>query len=377
MEEILKIEKMLKKMLYIIQIGFIMLLSCSSGTDDTTTEEPKDIIPKNLILQVTISGTTINNPNGDGSGVITCNATATNAVTYGFKVGSEAEVKNTTGTFNYTCTNEGLNDYIITVFAYSSTGNSISDFKKVTVFVTEKGPQLVWSDEFDTSGAPDPTKWNYDLGNGCPELCGWGNGEKQYYTNRPDNVKVENGVLKITAKKENYQGSEYTSARLLTKGKFDFTYGRIDVKAKLPSGSGTWPAIWMLGANIDSVGWPACGEIDIMEHWGHNPAIISSATHTPSCSGGCANTKVGETTISDYATAFHVYSLEWTANELNFIIDGNLKYSYKPTVKNSSTWPYNAPQFLILNIAMGGSWFSIDPNFTESVMEIDYIKVYQ
>ena len=364
-------------MLYIIQIAFVMFLSCSGSSEDTTPEQPKAIIPTNLALQIVVSGTNSSNPNGDGSGSITCNASATNAVSYGFKVGSEAEVKNTTGIFNYTCTKEGLNDYIITVFAYSSSNNSISDFKKVAVFVTEKGPQLIWSDEFNTNGAPDVTKWGYDLGNGCPTNCGWGNGEKEFYTNRTDNVKVENGVLKIIAKKENYQGSEYTSARLLTKGKFDFTYGRVDVRAKLPSGAGTWPAIWMLGANIDAVGWPACGEIDIMEHWGYNPTFISSATHTPSCSGGCANTKVGETTITDYSTQFHVYSLEWTETELKFLIDNVYKYSYKPAVRNSSTWPYTAPQFLILNVAMGGSWFSIDPNFTESVMEVDYVKVYQ
>ncbi|CAH8282857.1 glycosyl hydrolase family 16 [Mariniflexile fucanivorans] len=365
---------MFKKTLYIVQVLCFLLLSCSGDSDEPIKEETKDIIPNNLVLQIDISGLDSSNPNGDGSGLITCTATATNAISYGFKVGSEAEVKNTTGTFSYTCTNEGLNDYIITVFAYSSTGNSISTFKKVAVFVTEKGAQLIWSDEFDTAGAPDATKWGYNIGNGD---YGWGNGEKQYYTDRTDNVKVENGFLKIIAKKESYQGFEYTSTRLLTKGKFDFTYGRVDVRAKLPSGTGTWPAIWMLGANIDTAGWPACGEIDIMEHWGHNPTKISSATHTPSCSGGCASTSVGETIVTDYDTAFHVYSIEWTTNELKFLIDDVYKYSYKPSVINSSTWPYYAPQFLILNVAMGGSWFTIDPSFTESVMEIDYVRVYQ
>lgn len=356
----------------------MFLLSCSGGGNDSELiEQPQEIIPKNLSLTITISGSNTTNPNGDGSGNITVTATAIDAVSYGFKVGSEAEIKSANGEFNYTCITEGLNEYVITAFAYSSTGKSISSFKKVGVFVAERGPQLIWSDEFNTDGAPDISKWSYDIGNGCPDLCGWGNGEKQYYTNRTDNVKVENGVLKIIAKKENHKGAEYTSAKLLTKGKFDFTYGRVDVRAKLPSGSGTWPAIWMLGANIDTVEWPLSGEIDIMEHWGHNPSVISSATHTLSCSGGCPDTKVGETTITDYATEFHIYSLEWTEHALNFIIDGDLKYSYKPTVKNSSNWPYFAPQYLILNVAMGGSWFSIDPNFTESVMEIDYIKVYQ
>lgn len=365
-------------MLYITNVIFMFLLSCSGGGNDSELiEQPQEIIPKNLSLTITISGSNTTNPNGDGSGNITVTATAIDAVSYGFKVGSEAEIKSANGEFNYTCITEGLNEYVITAFAYSSTGKSISSFKKVGVFVAERGPQLIWSDEFNTDGAPDISKWSYDIGNGCPDLCGWGNGEKQYYTNRTDNVKVENGVLKIIAKKENHEGAEYTSAKLLTKGKFDFTYGRVDVRAKLPSGSGTWPAIWMLGANIDTVEWPLSGEIDIMEHWGHNPSVISSATHTLSCSGGCPDTKVGETTITDYATEFHIYSLEWTEHALNFIIDGDLKYSYKPTVKNSSNWPYFAPQYLILNVAMGGSWFSIDPNFTESVMEIDYIKVYQ
>lgn len=358
---------------YLLFIGLI-IISCSSNGDGEIPEVVKDIVPTNLALQVAVKGADNVNPNGDGSGYITCNATATNAISYGFKVDTEAEVKNTTGIFNYIGLKEGLNDYNITVFAYSSTRHAVSEFKKVAVFVAEKEPQLIWSDEFNTNGAPDTSKWGYDIGTGSN---GWGNGEKQYYTNRTDNVKVENGVLKIIAKKENYQGSAYTSSRLLTKGKFDFTYGRIDVKAKLPTGVGTWPAIWMLGANIDTVNWPACGEIDIMEHWGHQATKISSATHTPSCHGGCSTTSVGETIMIDYATAFHVYSMEWTADELKFYIDNVYKYSYKPAVRNSSTWPFNAPQFLILNVAMGGNWFTIDPDFTESIMEIDYVRVYQ
>ena len=363
------------KIYYLLQISFLLLLSCSGGGD--SVEEPQQIIPKNLVFNITVSGADVNNPNGDGTGIINCSVSAIDATTYGFKVGNESEVKNTSGEFQYTFTVEGVNEYLISFFAYSSTGNMISGFQKVTVYVTPKGPQLVWSDEFNTDGVPDASKWSYEIGNGCPINCGWGNVENEYYTSRADNVKVENGVLKITAKKESYEGFEYTSARLITKGKYDFTYGRVEVRAKLPSGSGTWPAIWMLGANIDEVGWPSCGEVDIMEHWGYNPGIISSATHTPSCSGGCSSTKVGETTINDYSTAFHVYVIEWTETELKFSIDDTYLYSYNPAVKNSNTWPFNKPQFFILNVAMGGSWFTIDPNFTESVMEIDYIRVFQ
>lgn len=355
-----------------------LVLSCSSGgsDDDIVVTPPLDIIPSNLSLNIEIVGADASNPNGDGSGAIQCSATATYATKFGFKIGSEPEQESVSGNFNFTFTERGIHNYIVTVFAYSSTGHFTSSFQNISVYVNED-LQLVWSDEFDTNGAPDNSKWNFEIGDGCPNLCGWGNGESQYYTDRSDNVIVEDGLLKITAKKETYQGSEYTSTRMITKDKYEFTYGKIEIKAKLPEGKGTWPAIWLLGANIDTVGWPACGEIDIMEHWGHNPTKVSSATHTPSCSGGCGNTQVGETTVSDFATEFHVYGLEWTAEELRFFLDDTLLYTYNPAVKNSETWPFDNPQFFILNIAMGGSWFTIDPNFAESTMEIDYIRVYQ
>ncbi|MCK0110004.1 glycoside hydrolase family 16 protein [Flavobacteriaceae bacterium S0825] len=349
-----------------------MVFSCSSGgsDDDSVSEPPQDIIPSNLVLNIDIVGSGASNPNGDGSGEIIANASATNAVRYVFKFNNE-EIQSTNGSVNYTFLTQGNNSHLVSVFAYSSTGHSISTFKNVTVFVNDE-PQLIWSDEFNTDGAPDSSKWGYDIGAG-----GWGNGESQFYTDRSDNVIVENGLLKITAKKESYQGSDYTSTRMTTQDKYEFTYGKIEVRAKLPEGAGTWPAIWLLGANIDTVGWPACGEIDIMEHWGHNPTIVSSATHTPSCSGGCMDANVGEITVSDFATEFHVYGLEWTENKLRFFLDDNFLYEYNPTVKNASTWPFNNPHFFILNIAMGGNWFSIDSNFSESTMEIDYVRVYQ
>jgi len=353
-----------------------LAFSCSSGgNDDTVVNPPQDIIPSNLVLNIEIVGANASNPNGDGSGQVIVTASATNAARYVFKFGND-EVQNTSGNANYTFVNQGINDYLVSVFAYSSTGQFISTFKNVTVYVSD-GTQLVWSDEFNVDGAPDSSKWNFEIGNGCPDLCGWGNGESQYYTDRSENVIVEGGLLKITAKKETYQGAAYTSTRMITKDKYEFTYGKIDVRARLPEGGGTWPAIWLLGANIDTVGWPASGEIDIMEHWGHNPTIVSSATHTPSCFGGCPDTTVGETTVTDFATEFHVYGLEWTENKLRFFLDDNFLYEYNPTVKNASTWPFDNPQFFILNIAMGGNWFSIDPNFSQSTMEIDYVRVYQ
>lgn len=236
---------------------------------------------------------------------------------------------------------------------------------------------LVWSDEFDVDGAVSSANWTLETF--PPNNGSWWNGEKQHYTDRLDNAFVSNGTLKIVAKKETFTAfgstQEYTSARL--NSKFNFTYGRVDVRAKLPSGEGTWPAIWMLGRNIDTVGWPACGEIDIMEHWGHNPTVVASATHTPACNGGCGNVTVGETHINDYDTAFHTYSVEWNEDELRFYIDDVFKYTYNPSTKNGQNWPYAWNQFILLNLAMGGSWFSIDPNFTEATFEVDYVRVYQ
>ncbi|WP_321516818.1 family 16 glycosylhydrolase [Marinifilum fragile] len=227
---------------------------------------------------------------------------------------------------------------------------------------------LVWSDEFDTDGAPDAVKWDYDLGAG-----GWGNNESQTYTNDAANVSISNGILKITAKAD---GGSYTSARLKTQDKFEFTYGRVDVRAKLPTGGGTWPAIWMLGANFPDAGWPACGEIDIMEGMGNNPGHIQCALHTPSSSGATENME--STTVADASEEFHVYSVNWSENQITFLIDDEVYYTYAPEDKNADNWPYNADQFLIMNVAMGGSLGgTIDPAFVESSMEIDYVRVYQ
>jgi beta-glucanase (GH16 family) len=243
---------------------------------------------------------------------------------------------------------------------------------------------LVWADEFNGSGMIDTSKWFHQTQ--LPIPGSWFNGEIQHYTNRTDNSILGNGNLSIIAKKETFtdQGhtKQYTSARL--NSKFAFTYGRVEVRAKLPTGVGTWPAIWMLGQNIAELGgywdnegygtlpWPACGEIDIMEHWGHNQNYISSALHTPSSFGGTVN--VGGQTIPTVSTDFHVYELEWTADKMVFSVDGVVHYTYNPPVKNAQTWPFDDPQYILLNIAIEPS---IDPNFTQSSMDIDYVRVYQ
>jgi len=359
------------KPLTILGFALILLFSCSGG-DDTEPYIPpvaEKIIPSNISLEITMVGADVNNPNGDGSGTINCIATATDAVKYEFRFDIGAEVESTTGIVSHTYTQKETNTYTVYVYAYSKTGDYISASKEITVFVASK---LFFSDEFDIDGSPDDSKWTYDLGAG-----GWGNGEKQYYTKRSENVIVEGGMLKITAKKENYEGSAYTSTRMLTMGKFDFTYGKVEVRAKLPIGVGTWPAIWMLGSDFLSNTWPACGEIDIMEHVGYEQGKIHSSLHTTSSSGATDNT--GGTYLSDVSTAFHVYGVEWTSEEIIFTVDGIEHYTY-PSNNNSSTWPFDSDQFIILNIAMGGSWGGIkgiDPNFTQSSMEIDYVRVYQ
>jgi len=352
----------------------LLLLSCGGdgGDEPNIPPTPTIITPSNLNLSITVVGANNGQPNGDGSGIIQCSASATDAVKYGFRFGTGSEVESIIGNIDFTYTQKGINTYTVYVYAYSSTGHFISTSKVITIYVTDTF-QLIWFDEFDVPGNPDTTKWNYDIGTGSN---GWGNGESQYYTDRTNNVLVANGVLKIIAQKENYQGSLYTSTRLKTQGKFDFTYGKVEVRAKLPIGGGTWPAIWMLGSNISTVGWPACGEIDIMEHVGNNQGTVQSALHTPSSYGNTVNK--GSQYLADVSTAFHVYAVEWDSTQMIFSVDGNVYYTYNPSTKNSSTWPFDASQFIILNVAMGGSFGGvIDSNFVQSTMEIDYVRIYQ
>ncbi|MBF4505794.1 family 16 glycosylhydrolase [Flavobacterium sp. JLP] len=238
------------------------------------------------------------------------------------------------------------------------TQNPVTDYSK-----------LVWSDEFNTDGAPDATKWSYDLGRGDN---GWGNSEKQNYTNAATNVIVQGGNLKITAKKEASGGADYSSARLKTDAKFAFTYGKVEVRAKLPIGAGTWPAIWMLGQNYATKAWPACGEIDIMEHVGNSQNLIHGTLHYPGHSAGNANT--GSKTIPNVSTEFHVYKTIWSPASVKIYVDEDLIHS----VPNDGSLPFNSDFFLILNVAMGGTFGgNIDAAFTQSSMEIDYVRVYQ
>jgi len=226
---------------------------------------------------------------------------------------------------------------------------------------------LVWSDEFDVNGAPNTANWSYDIGAG-----GWGNGELQYYTDSNQNIKVEGGLLKITPKRQNFSGSQYTSSRIISKDKKEFKYGKFEIKAKMPTGVGTWPAIWMLGANYDEVGWPNSGEIDILEYRGVDPNKALGTLHYPGHSGG--NGPTASTPVPNAETQFHIYSLTWSATSIKFAVDGNVFHTFT----NNASTPFNADFFFILNVAMGGTLGGdVDPAFTQSTMEVDYVRVYQ
>jgi beta-glucanase (GH16 family) len=256
-------------------------------------------------------------------------------------------------------------------FAAKNEGPNVSETKIVDdKTISERQTyKLVWADEFDTKGAPDSTKWSYDIGTGD---WGWGNNEKEYYTNRSENVSIAKGKLKITALKENYNGSAYTSTRMLTRDKFHFTYGKVEVRAKLPAGVGTWPAIWMLGSNIKTAGWPNCGEIDIMEHKGCIPNKIYTTLHYPKHFGDKAD---GDSImIKNAHTQFHRYSTEWTAASIKFYVDDVIVKSYV----NDSGSPFHKDFHIILNVAMGGNFAGpIDASITKASMEVDYVRVYQ
>ena len=261
--------------------------------------------------------------------------------------------------------------------------------------------ELVWADEFDQdsfSGNPavSPDKWNIETV--APDNGSWYNGELQYYTDKHDNIKVEDGILKITAKREDFQGKLYTSARINTQDKFEFTYGRVDMRAKLPNWEGMWPAFWLLGANIDEIGWPNCGELDILEHGDYvkdstsdDPGLISSAVHYGPQDYSRQTTNVpgkiffdtgqerfvrSEKIIEQPFEEYHIYSMQWAPDKIQFFIDEEMHFEFPMQSQHS---PFDKPFFLLLNLAVGGHWTDgyVAPGFTEATYEIDYVRVYQ
>lgn len=234
--------------------------------------------------------------------------------------------------------------------------------------------KLVWSDEFNYRGLPDPAKWNYDVGG-----HGFGNNEAQFYTeNRLQNARVENGKLIIEAKKENWEGQNYTSARLVTKGKQDWKYGRIVVRAKLPKGIGSWPAIWMLSTKMNK--WPDDGELDIMEHVGYNQGFIHASAHTKKYNWPIGTQKTDTLFVKTASEQFHVYTADWSPEKIDIYVDNQKYFSYVNSEKTYEAWPFDQRLYLILNLAIGGNWGGqkgIDDRIFPQKFYIDYVRIYQ
>jgi beta-glucanase (GH16 family) len=244
---------------------------------------------------------------------------------------------------------------------------------------TAQFKKLVWSDEFNGKGLPDSTKWNYDIGRGCPGNCGWGNHELQYYT-RADNARLENGFLMVEARKEKTCDANYSSARMVTKNKGDWKYGRIEVRAQIPAGRGMWPAIWMLPTDWEYGGWPKSGEIDIMENVGYWPDSVLATVHTGAYNGMKGTQKTAGLHVNNLSTAFHVYSIEWEAEEMRFYVDDQLCNRFKNMHQSSDEWPFDKRFHLLINIAVGGDWggkFGVDDSIFPQKMLVDYVRVYQ
>jgi beta-glucanase (GH16 family) len=236
----------------------------------------------------------------------------------------------------------------------------------------QPGWVLAFADEFDSAGPLDAAKWGYELGY-------IRNNEKQFYTARPENVRAEDGNLVIEARKESYQGSSYTSASVNTRGRFEFLYGKVEVRARLPRGVGAWPAIWMLGANISQVGWPACGEIDIMENVGFDPLRIHSSVHTTAYNHAIGTQKSSAISIA-HPEEFHVYAMEWRADRIDVFLDGQKYFTFANEGTGSRAWPFDKPHYLLVNLAVGGSWGGqkgIDDSSFPQRYAIDYVRIYR
>ncbi len=233
----------------------------------------------------------------------------------------------------------------------------------------------VWQDEFDYTGAPNSAKWGYDIGG-----HGWGNNELQYYTDALNNAKVENGSLVITAIKENFSGKNYTSARVISKNKGDFLNGRIEVRAKLPAGRGTWPAIWMLPTDWAYGDWPKSGEIDIMEHVGFDPNNVLFSIHTHAYNHSIGTQRSASMNIPTAITEFHKYRVDWTPYAVRGYFDDLLIFTFVNDGKGYATWPFDKRFHLLLNLAIGGNWGGaqgVDDSIFPKSLEIDYVRVYK
>ena len=365
-------------------IAFLLLLfPTSSCSNNEVTDSP---VPENLTVEVQADS---ENPKK-----FIIQATAENVIEYDFRMAGDEEAleKNTSGRFEYTFTSGGKKK--IEVRAYGEIGVFLKEIKEISVPGEEEeeeepivpgegystplnyeGYELMWNDEFD-GNTVNSENWTFEIGDGCPNICGWGNNELQYY--REQNAWVEEGILTIEARKESVGGKRYTSARMKTQGKKSFQYGRIDIRALLPEGQGIWPALWMLGDNITSVGWPACGEIDIMEMIGGNQRenTVHGTLHWDI--NGHADAGNDYTLSSGtFADGYHVFSIIWNENTMRWFVN-DVEYGVID-ISPSHMSEFHNSFFFIFNIAVGGNWPGNPDNDTvfPQQMKVDYIRVFQ
>ena len=343
-----------------ILMGLVLsfcIASCSKSNSGGGSTSSSSTAPSNV--SVTAVATT------DSSGNATITVKATNASSYIIDYGDDSVKAINSSTISLTHKYPATGTYTINVTANSNSGLTATGSASVVI---AKKLTLLWSDEFNIDGPPNPANWSYNLGNNN----GWGNNELENYTSNAENAYVQGGYLNITAIKENSNGFAYSSARIVTENKVAFKYGTVLMRAMLPTGGGTWPALWMLGADYATNPWPACGEMDIMEEIGNNPGVIYGTLHYPGHSGANGNGATTKTTSPN--TTFHVYGLQWSPLQVQITVDGVV---YQ-TVQNNSSLPFNANFFFIFNVAMGGDFGgTVDPNFTSSTMQVDYVRVYQ
>ncbi len=262
---------------------------------------------------------------------------------------------------------------LIIISSYSCEDKSIVKKEK-----TDNDYKLVWSDEFNIDGAPNEDKWSFDYGDGCPN-CGWGNKEKQFYTKNSKNVRVKDGQLIIETHKEEIESYNYSSGRIVTKEKGDWKYGKFEIRAILPEGRGTWPAIWMLPTDWEYGGWPSSGEIDIMEHVGHDADSVYGTIHTKAYNHSIG-TEVGNSIYVENTSEFHTYSIEWTAASIKWFVDNKKYFEVENEGKTFAEYPFDKKFHLILNTAIGGFWGGekgIDDTIFPQQFIIDYVRVYQ
>jgi len=359
-------------------IVFFLVLTVMQSCDTQTPVTAED--PTNLVVVITQSE---NDP-----GLVSIEAVAENTVEYRLHIddSEQSEAINTTGLFEYTFIESGA--YLVDVRAYGSSGRFIKVSRQVLIDLGDGVPvdsgyfspltydnyDLVWNDEFDGIEI-DESNWVFEVGTGCPN-CGWGNNELQYYLK--ENAWIEEDVLVIEARNESFQGSGYTSARIKTQGKYTFRYGRVDIRALLPGGQGIWPALWMLGENISSIGWPACGEIDIMEmiggsgrenevhgtlHWDNGGHVFTGDSYT-----------LGRGVFAD---EYHVFSIEWDPSSIRWFVNNTLFHEIDITASHMSEFQEN--YFFIFNVAVGGNWPGSPDGTTRfpQQLKVDYIRVFQ